>query len=186
MADYKIEVKVATDLSGVSHQLWANTPLGKASEVYASMKLSDPVNVGTFPYAGVYVPDSLRLEIDNVVEEAPGSQTANGGSFANVTIINHDASFGYADGFFLNIEPRALPGLPFGDIGKFSLRLWLDIGTFSSVDLPTDASFMNGFPSPTTPPRFEWNFLNPGGIGTGFSWAISLIPNARASVQYAP
>jgi len=31
--------------------------------------------------------------------------------------------------------------------------------------------------------RGEWHFLNPGGIGTGFSWAVTGIDDARMDIR---
>ena len=89
------------------------------------------------------------------------------------------------DRLFLNIELRALPGLPFGDIGKFSLRLRIDNNVFNSIDPPTDSSFMAAWPSPNYSSRGEWHFLNPGGIGTGFSWAVTGIDDDRMEIGSA-
>ncbi|GAB2754480.1 hypothetical protein GCM10027020_03210 [Nocardioides salsibiostraticola] len=180
---FEYEVKAATDMSGITQSTWANTPLQQQTTIYVKLRMRNPVNVGTFNYGGVYIPDEVLLEIEGTQESAPGSQFANGGNFASVTVLNHPTGFWQGDGLFLNIEPRALPGLPFGDIGNFSLRLWLDNGAFSTIDPPTDAKFMSSWPSLSHPSKIEWNFLNPGGIGTGFNWAVTGIDKASVGIQ---
>ncbi len=180
---YEYSVKVAVDMSTVAPNVWANTPLKDQSTILVRLKMRNPINVGWFSYGGVYVPDKVSLEIEGVEEEALGSQFANGGNFASVTVLNHPTGFWQGDGLFLDIEPRALPGLPFGDIGKFSLRLWLDNGQFNSIDPPTDNSFMASWPSPSYMSRIEWHFLNPGGIGTGFNWAVTEIQDASVEIK---
>lgn len=181
--DYKYEVKVGVDMTAVAQNVWANTPLKDRSTILVQLKMSNPVNVGWYSYAGVYVPDRVSLEIEGVEEEAAGSQFANGGNFANVTVLHHPTGFWQGDGLFLNIEPRALPGLPFGDIGKFSLRLWLDNDQFNTIDPPTDDSFMASWPSLNHPSVIEWSFLNPGGIGTGFTHANTGIVKASVGIR---
>ncbi|HHG2225184.1 MULTISPECIES: hypothetical protein [unclassified Synechococcus] len=186
---YRYEVKAEIDFSGVDPAILSRAGLGSSETLYLMMEIDSPQYPNTSSTTHSHTPDQVKFEIGGKTASAPGSTFGAGGVLGLMAVGDQPLGAFYNDFLGFNIEPRALPGLPFGDLGKLYIQTRYTNNTFDSVKLPDSSNFMANLIRTSTgynsAPHVElYVFRN--GPGTGFDWVTAPIRDIDISVRVSP
>ncbi len=186
---YTYNVKAEIDFSGVNPAMLSRAGLDVRETLLLEMTIDSP----QYPIAPVsshwHTPDRVQFEIGGRSASASGGTAGGGGIFGGMVVVDQPVGAFYNDFLGFRIEPRALPGLPYRDLGRIYIKTRYTNNTFDSVKLPETNAFMANLIQTTTgymsAPYVElWVMRN--GPGTGFDYATAPIRAIDISVTVTP
>lgn len=182
-------VKAEIDFSAVDPAMLRRAGLDARETLLLEMTIDSPQYPNSPGGVHLHIPDQVEFTIGGKSARAPGSTFGAGGAFGVMGVGDQPVGAIYNDFLGFNIEPRALPGLPYGDFGKLLIQTRYTNNTFDSVKLPETNAFMANLIQTNTgymsAPHVELYVMR-NGPGSGFDYATAPISAIDISVVVTP